>query len=64
MPDTKVETKNRLLFLAEQIEEGFGFCAQCGVTAMDEDGTCPTCGATAEGQALRSLAQDLKIALR
>lgn len=64
MPDPKKEVIERLQNLSSMIEEGFGFCAQCGVTAMDEDGTCPTCGATAEGQALRSLAQDLKIALR
>jgi rubrerythrin len=53
------DASERLKFFAKMVKEGWGFCTQCGITGVDEDGTCPTCGATAQGQALTALAEDV-----
>lgn len=51
--------EERLRNFKEMILSGFGFCAQCGITGTDEDGTCSQCGATAQGKALTDLAKDI-----
>jgi rubrerythrin len=56
---TRIDASERLKFFAKMVKDGWGFCAQCGITGVDEDGTCPTCGATAQGQALIALAEDV-----
>lgn len=50
----------RLLFIAGEVSIGRnGFCPQCGLVSTDEDGMCILCGATAQGEALRELANDI-----
>lgn len=43
-----------------RILEGRGFCPQCGVTSVDEDGCCPECGADASGRYLDELATNVQ----
>lgn len=53
------EAEERLRNFKEMILAGWGFCAQCGITGVDEDGACPSCGGTAQGAALTDLAKDI-----
>lgn len=61
---SREEVTERLLFVSEMLlSRGAGFCPECGVQSVDEDYLCGTCGATANGNALRYLMADIKEAL-
>lgn len=48
---------------ATAILDGEGFCPQCGVVSVDEDGCCEECGADATGIRLDQLATGIKALL-
>lgn len=58
------QAKEELQEMSNLITQGCGFCPQCGITAIDEDGTCLTCGNGAEGQALLDLSRTINHALQ